>query len=384
MASKPVRRVKKKAQASSRPPKTSSKPKPSGKARPKSHGASRPAAPAARAVASASATVVARPAAASPARSASAAPVAMSAPPVRRRFDLDKLRLISLRERRPAVRFEQFARPVAPMDGFRRMFDSFGDLEEGARLRALVQRVVAARRASRPVVIALGSEAIRGGISLLVIDLLRKGIATAIAVDAAGAIDDAEVALAGGAGLEPGTPDDDRVAPSQESSEAFARAAARARRLGLGLGRALGELLLDMKAPHAEASILAEAAKHNVPATVHVAIGCDAFHSLPGLDGAALGDAALRDFRSLCETAAKLEGGVWCGFEEPPIVSQAFVRAVAAARNLGFTFASATCARVGGPVPREPSGAGFDLRLSGPASLVAPVARLAVLAYGAS
>ncbi|HKE01375.1 MAG TPA: hypothetical protein VKE69_10230, partial [Planctomycetota bacterium] len=157
-------------------------------------------------------------------------PIVLGAPPARRRFDLEKLRLVSLRERRPAVRFEQFARPVAPMDGFRRMFDSFSDLQEGVRLRALVQRVVAARRASRPVVVGLGSEAIRGGVSLLLIDLMRKGIVTALALDASGAIDDAEVALSGGTGLEPGASDDDRVAPSQESSEAFARAASRARR----------------------------------------------------------------------------------------------------------------------------------------------------------
>ena len=47
----------------------------------------------------------------------------------------------------------------------------------------------------------------------------------------------------------------------------------------------------------------------NVPLTVHVAIGTDIVHMTPALDGAALGKAALDDFRSLCGLVARMIRG---------------------------------------------------------------------------
>ena len=48
-----------------------------------------------------------------------------------------------------------------------------------------------------------------------------------------------------------------------------------------------------------------------IPVTVHIAIGTDIIHMHPGADGAALGEASLRDFRILTEAMRSLaEGGV--------------------------------------------------------------------------
>jgi hypothetical protein len=330
------------------------------------------------------APILARPiAGAKPAPASSPQGGSPAGPPVRRRFDLEKLRLVSLRDRRPAIRLEQFARVIPPIDGFRKLFDSLPDLEDAARLRALVQRIVAARKSARPVVFAVGSDAVRGGISTLVIDLMRKGVITSLALDGPGALDDAEVCISGGAGLDAGASEDERVALSLESAQVFGRAAARARRLGLGLGRGVGHLLLESKSPHADVSLLAEAAKLNLPATIHVAIGSDPFQATAGMDGAALGEAALRDFRTLCETVGRLDGGVWCGLSESPILGDTFARAVSAARNLGFTFATATCARIGGTAGDGAGGAaawpGSTFRFGGPTTLIVPLLRQAIL-----
>src|SRR4030095_15155074 len=164
--------------------------------------------------------------------------------------DHNKRRLASVRERRPAVRVEQFARIVPPIEGFRRFLDSLPDLSEAAALRTLVQRILAARKAARPVVMALGSEAMRGGLSGLVIDLMRRNVVMALALDRASALDDFELAIAGGAGIDASLSEEDRVTIARESAEGFARAAARARRLGLGLGRSAGEVVVGGASAH--------------------------------------------------------------------------------------------------------------------------------------
>ena len=44
-------------------------------------------------------------------------------------------------------------------------------------------------------------------------------------------------------------------------------------------------------------SVLAAAARLEIPVTVHVAIGTDIIHMHPAASGAALGEGSLRDFR---------------------------------------------------------------------------------------
>jgi hypothetical protein len=55
----------------------------------------------------------------------------------------------------------------------------------------------------------------------------------------------------------------------------------------------------------------------------------------PQLDGAALGEASLRDFWILCDTVAQLEGGVWLNVGSAVIMPEVFLKAVSIARNRG-------------------------------------------------
>src|SRR5262245_14125386 len=133
----------KKTSRRSKPPKKSSH-KP---ARSAKHPAKKPAAKTAPAAPPRLAAVAALP------KPPALAPTQPPMPPLptgpagaRKRFELDKLRLASVRERRPAVRVEQFARIVPPVEGFRRFLDSLPDLSEAAALRTLVQRILAARK----------------------------------------------------------------------------------------------------------------------------------------------------------------------------------------------------------------------------------------------
>jgi hypothetical protein len=104
-----------------------------------------------------------------------------------------------------------------------------------------------------------------------------------------------------------------------------------------GIGRSLGDALLEADAAHATTSVLATCAREDVPLCVSVAIGTDIVHAHPQADGAALGEAALVDFRTLCSVVADLlDGGVYLNFGSAVLLPEAFLKAVSVARNLGY------------------------------------------------
>jgi hypothetical protein len=72
-----------------------------------------------------------------------------------------------------------------------------------------------------------------------------------------------------------------------------------------------------------------------IPVTVHVAIGTDVHHMHPDADGGALGATSYRDFETLAELVATLEGGVLFNVGSAVILPEVFLKALALARNLG-------------------------------------------------
>ncbi|HTR97223.1 MAG TPA: hypothetical protein VMH61_04925, partial [Candidatus Acidoferrales bacterium] len=104
---------------------------------------------------------------------------------------------------------------------------------------------------------------------------------------------------------------------------------------GEGLGECWGRALEEVAAPHRDVSLLAAAWRRGVPATVHVALGTDTIHHHPACDGAALGEASLRDFRIFAATLAEARGAVVLNFGSAVLMPEVFLKALAVARNLG-------------------------------------------------
>ena len=83
-----------------------------------------------------------------------------------------------------------------------------------------------------------------------------------------------------------------------------------------------------------------------IPYTLHIAIGTDIVHQHADADGAAIGQASLRDFRILAESVSQLSGGgVVLNLGSAVILPEVFLKALAVARNLrsdvfGFTTAN--------------------------------------------
>jgi hypothetical protein len=250
-------------------------------------------------------------------------------------IDLSRLRTRSLAERPSKVRIADFGGAARAGASFADFFAALPRVLFGEDLRAVVEAIARAHRGRRPVIVGLGAHVIKCGLSPVLIDLIERGIVTALAMNGAGPIHDVEIALAGHtsedvqAGLKDGA-----FGMARETGELVHEALSAAAG-ETGLGAAIGRRLLAVKAPHADVSLLATAARLGIPATVHVAIGTDIVHMRPGVSGAAIGHASFVDFRLFTAVVADLTGGVYINAGSAVILPEVFLKAFTIAQNLG-------------------------------------------------
>ncbi|HEX5051513.1 MAG TPA: hypothetical protein VFZ65_07050 [Planctomycetota bacterium] len=246
------------------------------------------------------------------------------------------LRVRPLAERKNLVGKQDFARVLPPVTGFLQWFEALPDIYGSKSLKLVVQRICEAREQGREVGLALGAHVLKVGLSPLLIDLMRRGFVTHIATNGASAIHDWETAYQGATS-------EDVAQGLGDGSFGFWRetwtglngAALRAEQRQEGLGLAIGRQILDDDLRFRQLSVFAEAARLHIPATVHVAFGCDITHMDPELDGAALGAATTRDFWILADSVGRLDHGVWCNIGSAVIMPEVFLKAVSVARNRG-------------------------------------------------
>jgi hypothetical protein len=251
--------------------------------------------------------------------------------------DLSRVRTIPLRQRENKVAAADFARPAQEGRSFRDFLAALPNILAGSDVRAVIDAIVAARRNGRPVVLGLGAHVIKCGLGPLLIDLMERGILTALALNGSGAIHDCEIALIGetsedvAAGLRDGT-----FGMVRETGELINRAVNRVLELpDRGMGSLLGEHLVTSAAPHRQYSLLAAGHRLDIPVTVHVAIGTDIVHMHPSANGAALGQATFNDFRLLASVVAGLSGGVYLNVGSAVVLPEVFLKAFTVAQNLG-------------------------------------------------
>ncbi len=251
-------------------------------------------------------------------------------------IDLSKVKLYSIIQRDSKVQVDFLGAPTDPLASFTEWWRSLPDILVARDLKALVRDIAAARRKHKPVIFMMGAHVIKVGLSPLLIDLMERGIITAIALNGAGIIHDSELALFGttsedvAANLFDGT-----FGMAKETGEFINNAVKRGREARLGLGESVGKSLLEAKAPNLSVSIVARAYQMGIPVTVHVGIGTDIIHQQPSADGAAIGELSHRDFRILAQHLTDLDGGVVLNIGSAVVLPEVFLKALTVARNLG-------------------------------------------------
>ncbi len=185
------------------------------------------------------------------------------------------------------------------------------------------------------VIFAVGAHVIKVGCSPIIIDWMERGLITGIAMNGAGAVHDLEIALIG----ETSEDVEEEIKTGRfgmVEETASHTMDALAKYPDYGFGQALGQWILDNSMKYADNSILATAARLNIPATVHAAIGCEITHIHPKADGALIGEKSFDDFKIFTALLKSLSnGGLYFNVGSAVILPEVFIKALSAARNLG-------------------------------------------------
>jgi hypothetical protein len=251
-------------------------------------------------------------------------------------FDLSGVRTYPLASRHSKAKAADFATAFKPGSGVSALIDSLPSILAGADFKAIVAALRAARDGNRGIIWGLGAHVLKTGLSPVLIDLMEHGFVSAIATNGAGVIHDFELALSGATSedvdeaLGPG-----RFGMAEETGLLLNAAINDGVGRGLGLGQAISHYLSHARPPHAHISVMASAARLEIPVTVHVAIGTDIIHMHPTASGAALGEGSLRDFRYFVSNVARLEHGAYLNCGSAVVLPEVFLKAVALARNQG-------------------------------------------------
>jgi hypothetical protein len=255
-------------------------------------------------------------------------------------IDLTNIRTISIKSRKSKVSPKDFAKTIdAGKASFGEFVDSLPHILIGNDLRDLVADVVKSRRKEKPVICMMGAHVIKVGMSPIIVDLVRRGVITHVAMNSAAAIHDVETAMWGhtsedvAVNLMDGT-----FGMSRETGDFINKALVKGFTESTeGYGETLAKKIIALKAPNKAVSILAECYEAGIPVTVHAAIGTDIVHQQPTMDGAATGELSYRDFKVLVSSVKDLRnGGVVLNFGSAVILPEVFLKALTVARNLGF------------------------------------------------
>lgn len=251
-------------------------------------------------------------------------------------LDFSKVKTYSIRKRRSKVDTSLFAKPLKPKASARALLESFPNILKAKELREIVRAVVKARKKGKPVILMMGAHVIKCGLSPLVIDLIRRRVVTAVAVNGAGVIHDFEIAYWGETSEDVASALKDGSFGMVKETALFINAAAKAAAArGQGFGATIGFAVDRENLRHKNLSIAYACWKQAIPLTVHVAIGTDIIHQHANFSGADTGAASATDFRILTREVARLNnGGAVLNFGSAVVMPEVFLKALSVARNL--------------------------------------------------
>jgi deoxyhypusine synthase len=253
-----------------------------------------------------------------------------------RQISFNKIKTYPLLKRKSKVEIASLSVPYKSGGSFNNFLEGLPDMLAVKNLKAIIKAIITARRNDRPVILGMGAHPIKVGLSPVIIDLMERGVITAIATNGACIVHDFELSFTGRTSedvaeeLCRGT-----FGMARETGKYINEAIKRGIKKGYGIGSSIGEMIQKGRFRFMDKSIFAAAYRLNIPATVHIAVGTDIIHMHPHADGASIGEGSLRDFRLLTSVISDLEGGVYINLGSAVIMPEVFLKALTVARNLG-------------------------------------------------
>jgi len=252
-------------------------------------------------------------------------------------IDLNHIKTHPLSGRKSLVQAGDASRPWQKGSSFKDFLDSLPNILAGSHVRKVIAAMAAAAKTEKVIILGMGAHVIKVGLNPVVVDLMERGILSAVAMNGAGIVHDFELALTGQTSEDVVVSlKDGAFGMATETGVFLCEAIQYAGHQQIGIGEGVGKSIIGNNLPFADKSILAAGARLGIPVTVHVAIGTDIIHMHPQFDPAAAGEATHRDFRTFAGIVAALEGGAYLNVGSAVIMPEIFLKAVSLARNLGY------------------------------------------------
>ena len=223
------------------------------------------------------------------------------------------------------------ATPWRRGSSFQKFLATLPDILAGQTFKAVVSAIVTARQRGKPVILGMGAHPTKVGLNPILVDLMRKDVITAVAMNGAVVIHDFELAYQGRTSEEVEAEiDSGRFGMAEDTGRILNEAIAKGWQKGLGVGEAVGRYITShpKQFPHRRSSLLAAGVQLGLPVTVHVAIGTDIIHMHPSANGEAIGGGSLLDFRKLAAVVSQMEGGVYINLGSAVFLPEVFLKTV--------------------------------------------------------
>ena len=261
-------------------------------------------------------------------------------------LSLEKVSTYPLASRPSKVSLNDFARPLNEDSSVKDFLASLPNILAVQNLREVAARMRRARDLGKPIIWGIGGHVVKTGLAPLIIDLMKRGLVSAIAGNGSVLVHDSEIALVGSTSEDvDATLGEGAFGGADETGKLLNQAAQEGARDGIGLGEATGRALLALKPKNSDYSLLCAAYTARVPFTTHLMIGGDIGHFHPQADGAALGATTHLDFRLLSELVRQMNGGgVYLNVGSAVTLPEVFLKSVTLVRNLGHELTDITTA----------------------------------------
>jgi hypothetical protein len=265
-----------------------------------------------------------------------------------RPYGLSGIRTYPLANRPSKVAVDLFCRPHEKGGTVSEFLERLPGILASRNLKDLAHAIIEARGKGKKIIWGMGGHVIKTGLSPLLIDLMDRGLVSALAMNGSCLVHDFEIALVGSTSedveLELQTGD---FGMAEETGRGINLAIREGVADGLGIGESLGRHLADLKPAFGGYSLLLQAYLRSIPVTVHVTIGADIIHNHPSISPAATGEGSHRDFLLLAGLVEGLnEGGVYLNCGSAVTLPEVFLKCVALVRNSGRPLGNFTTANL--------------------------------------
>lgn len=308
-------------------------------------------------------------------------------------IDLERISTYELESRPSKVTIDDFSTPINAGDSLKEFLEKLPDILAVKSLREIAAQIRRAKDLNKPIIWGIGGHVIKTGLAPLIIDLLNRGLVSAIAGNGSVLVHDTEIALVGFTSEDvDATLGEGDFGAAKETGEILNSAAQNGAKNKIGLGEAMGAVVSALKPKNADKSLLCETYKNKIPFTAHLTIGADIGHFHASADGAALGKCSHTDFKLFCSLVKELNGGgVYLNIGSAVTMPEIFLKAVTVVRNLGFELQDFTTAnfdfiqhyRPLTNVVRRPTanGAGRGFSITGHHEIMIPLLAAQILAH---